>query len=237
MAALPAKTVPIADTAGLSPATRQVEPLPALSGVWLLNGVIPLPDARRLLVLVPAGVSAEALARRAWELAAPAGLQILYLGLAPTGSKDYAFSRDLATLAALTRDERVHAEACLLEMNDWIAAVRSLWRPGDVVICHSEQRAPGWHSTRRALAWELDRRLQVPVCVIAGLYAREPSELARRVRRILHDLVGLLVIALFFFVQIQIEQLPKNWAFYALYVLVVAVEIGVLFVWYTVFRD
>jgi hypothetical protein len=198
---------------------------------------MPVPAAHRLLVLAPAAVPAEALAQRAWQLAAPGGLEILFIGLMQSGQKDYGHLRHLATLAALTRDKRVAVEVYPVETNEWIEAVRQVWRPGDVVICHAEQRATGWRGRRQALGWELVRRLEVPVCIISGLCPRQSAEPSSRIWHLVHDLIALVVIALFFVLQIQIERLPKEWFYYATYSVVVMIEIGLLFIWYTFFRD
>jgi hypothetical protein len=205
--------------------------------VWLLSSASPAPPARRLIILAPQGSPAEPLARAAWALASPAGLDILFLGLARAGSRDYAYCRYLATLAAMTRGNQVAVDVLLAEQKDWIEAVDAVFRSGDLVICHSEQQLTGRFGRGRSLAWELTRHLQTPVGALSGIFPRQPSELSLRLWRTLHDIIALAIVALFFLVEVQIEQLPRNALFYFLYVLVVTVEIGLLFIWYTFIRD
>ncbi len=161
---------------------------------------------RRLLVLVPqdAGLDAE-LAERAWRLASPTGLPVALVGLAHDSASEAQRRRQLASLAALTRDEGVPVTITLALEPTWLRAVQRLWRPGDLVVCFSGQMAAaGWLGLgRQPLLQALQAAMRAP------LYQARLSDEAPASRRpasvpaqALAVLGAVAIIAGFFWVQV-----------------------------------
>jgi hypothetical protein len=202
----------------------------------MADGMLP-PTIRRLLVLAPAPGAAQELAGRIWRMAIPAKLEVLYLGTTPNRRKDYTLYRCLATLAALTRDDQVHVEICLAEGKSWIEALRELGQAGDLIVCHAEQSIYDWAWRRRELASVISQTLKIPVCVLSGFYPDLPPDSPRYAKQLLQATVPLAIIIVFLLLQVQIEQLPLNFAYYSLMIFSIIVELGLLFIWNTFFMD
>jgi hypothetical protein len=163
-------------TARPAPAGVARPPRPGAPGALLIPAGRPLPAAQRLVVLVPDAMVDEAhLAAFIWALAAPQGLEVLLLGTPRRLDEQYRARRRLASIAAITRDDHVRVSSELISDKGWLAAVRQVWRPGDLVVCHAElTSARGLR--RRPLAPALVQALQGPVYVAAGLYPDLPHE-------------------------------------------------------------
>src|ERR1700720_2038974 len=98
---------PLAALPTNSDTAQRKQPASVVMSLLMPEGVS-LPPARRLVVLVPyLDLDEPALSRRIWNLAAPNKLAVLYLGLSPSTSEEPHARRQLATIAALTRDDWV----------------------------------------------------------------------------------------------------------------------------------
>src|SRR5258708_5477015 len=219
-------------------ATELAARKPAASGVMSLlrpEGVA-LPPARRLVVLVPdLDLDDAALARRIWNLAVPNKLSVLYLGLSISASEEPHVRRQLATIAALTRDDWVKVSTRLAGETDWVAALRPLVRKDDLIVCHLEQTVSGWRGPR-PLGETLCQILQLPVQLLEGFYAGDPAQAAHPTARLVFWSGAFIILASAFWLQVQISGLPKNWAvtaLVALSVVAVCLRIGL---WILVFK-
>ena len=180
----------------------------------------------RLLVLVPAEAGPDAeLAAQAWRLAAPEGLPVVLVGLAQDSAAEAQRRRQLASLAALTRGEGVAVTTRLALAPNWLAAVRRLWAPGDLLICFAGQaEAGGWLGLRRQpLATALRAALGAPL-VEAELSSPLPQPRAAPLSQTAALLAALFVVAGFFLLQAQIVQVAEALAEVALLALSVAFE-------------
>ena len=84
------------------------------------------PGASRLLVLVPdLDLDEVDLARRVWSLAEPRSLPVLYLGMSAEPFRESLVRRRLATLAAITRDDRIQVNTRYLPVHKWLEAIHA----------------------------------------------------------------------------------------------------------------
>jgi len=219
-------------------ATESLSRKPAASGVMSLlrpEDVALLP-ARRLVVLVPdLDLDDAALARRIWNLAVPNKLSVLYLGLSTSASEEPHVRRQLATIAALTRDDWVKVSTLLAGETGWVAALRPLLRKDDLIVCHLEQTASGWRGSR-PLGVTLVQIFQLPVQLLEGFYAGDPAQAVHPTARLAFWGGAVIILASAFWVQVQISALPKNWAESALMALSVVAECGLIGLWSQVFK-
>jgi hypothetical protein len=201
-------------------------------GALLFPADAPLPPARRLIVLVPeADVDEAELASRIWSLAAPRWLEVLFLGMYRGPESELRARRQLALLAAITRDERTRVDTRLEPGGDWPRAVRRIWQPGDLVVCHAEQALSGWDGGRKSLAQALMSALNTPVYVLSGFYPRLPTEQPNWLARLRAWLPPLAVLAIFITLQIRITQATTGWVQTALLCLSVVLEFGLIGAW------
>jgi hypothetical protein len=210
--------------------------VPVAMSLLLPEGIPPAP-ARRLVVLVPdRDVDQAALARRIWNLAAPNKLSVLFLGLSTSSSEEPQARRQLATIAALTRDEWVKVSTALVVETDWLGALRPQVRGGDVIVCHTEQTLPGWRASQ-PLGHALCQLLQVPVYLLEGFYAGDPAQSAHPLAAVAFWAGAVAILVLAFWLQVQINALPKNWAESTLMAISVVAECGLIGLWSRVFNS
>lgn len=181
----------------------------------------PLPSMHRLLVLTPSTEVDEAeLARRVWSLASPQRLAVLYLGLVRDLEDEPRVRRQVATLAALTRDDSIVVETHSQLARDWLQLVDKFYRPGDVIVCPVELEDGGWVA-----------RLRAPVYVLFDIPRVPPPRRLRQVARLVNWLVPIAIIAGFFWLQVQVDRLTTGGIRLVLFSLSVLAEFGLIGMW------
>jgi hypothetical protein len=136
--------------------------------------------------------------------------------------------RQLVTLAAAVQDNKVHTDIRIEHENDWIDKVKAILRPGDTLVCVAEQQAGMKHIP---LSQVLTSNFEAPVHILYGLNLPQKTARTSFLSQVVSwsGLIGILLG--FFWVQVKIEQLPKDWAHTALFYISVGVEIGLLWLW------
>jgi hypothetical protein len=205
--------------------------VPGNLGILLLPDRMVLPAAQRLVVLVPDwDVSESGLAEYIWALASPRRLPVLLLGVSRNSQEQYRARRRLALVAAITRDDLVHVDIELALGQGWQQAVRHIQQPGDLVVCHGEQRlASGLN--RRKLAEVLLNSLDTPVYVISGFYPEPPEEQTHWLAQLGSLLPPAIIIVLFFGLQARLTQVTTGSLQTILFILTVLVEFVLIAIW------
>jgi hypothetical protein len=201
------------------------------AGIFVANDTTILP-VKRLVVLIPdVDVDEAQVAREIWEMAAPAHLAVLLLSMCAGVSEELHIQRRLVMLAALIRDPRIKIETRIEYGKNWRRGVNSVLEEGDVILCHAEQRVG---LRQKTLINVLDE-LHVPVWTLSGHY---PSSFATRTHwpaGVAFWSVVVAILAGFFFLQIQINNLPLSWAKSVMFYLSVLVEFGSIWAWFSTF--
>lgn len=188
-----------------------------------------LEPVRRLIVLVPnLDMDEVAVARQIWELASPPGLAVLFLGLCADIIEEPRMRRRLIALAALTRDARVPVETRLEFDHNWIRRVKAILGSGDIIVCHAEQRTGLW---RKPLSQTL-AAMGAPVWILAGFYPPINGSRPGRLTEVIFWAISMAILVGFFWLQVQIARLPKDWTQSTLLSLSVLVEVGLLWAWH-----
>lgn len=210
----------------------QSQPSPVMPLLIPAGGI--LPEAHRLVVLIPDGDVDEAgLARRIWTLASPRQLQVLYLGICHTLAREPMARRRLATLAALTRDDGVATRTQVVMEDDWLLALRPRMAAGDLIVCHSEQTR-GFREPARSLAETLNRALQAPVYVLEGFLPTSPPDAAWHAPLVFWAGAAVIVAGAFW-LQVSIAGLGRNGGETVLMMLSVAGEFSLIALWNRMF--
>ena len=192
----------------------------------------PLPPARRLVVLVPTTDVDEArFARRIWMLASTTRLDVLYVALVHEPDEESRVRRQLAMLAALTRDNLFRVETQLQSVRNWTKAIRPLLRDGDLIVCHAEQTIDTFGIRRRPLAPELVAAREAPVYVLSGLSVAATRLRPDRFAGLIRDAMPYVIVAGFFGFQTQAVGLTQGWGTPAFLCLSVLVEFGLIWIW------
>ena len=180
---------------------------------------------RRLIVLVSqADWDDPELPGRIWNLAASRGLAVLLLGLSPEAAQEPQARRQLISMAAAIQDTRIAAGIQVEAGNDWVGQVRSVWQPGDLVVCTSAGLR------HRGLSQILTSSLQVPVHVLTDLRAA-PQSRTGVLRQVVSWGGALGIIGGFLWLQIALSQPPRDAGQTLLLVLTVLAEVSLLWIW------
>jgi hypothetical protein len=192
-----------------------------------------LPECRRLLVLVPnTDLSADSpLSQRIWQLASPERVQVVYIAIAGDYASEMGARRRLSLLAAITRDKRVQVETQIVHTSKWAAAVKSIERPGDILLVHAEQRAPKGLFGSEPLSSQLGRSLTAPIYLLSGYYQEQADGMIQPLHITLSAiLLGLILIG-FFALDAQVIDHLQGAPQQAMLLILLLVEIGAVWVW------
>lgn len=205
---------------------------PSASNPLLIPEGKALPVASRLVVLVPeAEMDEMKFAQTIWALATPRQLPVLFLGRCGEPVNEFVARRRLTNLRTMTHDHYVTVETRLSSRRDWIQAVREVWHPNDLVICHAEQYVLCWGLRRQALGRALTSALQAPVCVLSGLYLNLSPNRPPRTRHLVSLVMSLITLAAFFGIQAWVHQQTNGWVSTTLLVSLVLIEFGLIWFW------
>ena len=188
--------------------------------------------ARRLIVLVPCfEADLTAIARRVWELANATGMHVQFLSLYSDPAQEPSIRRQLVTISAMVKDDRISTEADIIFGKDWVSAVRKHFRSGDTVVCFAEQYAG---SSRKPLSEVLQSDLGASVYILSGLYPRHDSR-SNWLAQIAVWTGSIAIILGFSLLQIKID-FAKDSAHAVLLLLSLPAEIWILWAWNSLFE-
>ena len=182
-------------------------------------------NIRRLVLLVPnVDIDEVKVARQIWETAVPARSAVLFIGLCSDIVEEPHLRRRLAMLAALTRDARISVETRLEFGRNWIRSLKPISRAGDVVICFAEQRTGLWH---KPLSEALEKT-GASVWTLSGFYPTKNISSLRSFANILFWSLSIVILTVFFWLEVQTLRLTVEWAKNTLLYLSVLGEVGLL---------
>jgi len=206
--------------------TLDVSPSPA---EMMLASIPDLQPARCLIVLVPEfGLDTVIVARKIWELAHALESRVKFLGLSKDAAHEPSLRRQLVTLSAMVEDENISTELKVEIGNNWLNAVKSAWRKGDVIACFSEPRSG---LTRRPLNQILESNLNATVYVLSGLCGQK-ARLRSTWRPEAVAWAGSIgIIFGFLWMQIKITQFSQDWTHTVLLYISLFAEAGAIWLW------
>ena len=184
--------------------------------------------ARRLVVLVSeADWDDPELPSRVRDLASSRGSAVLLLGLSPETAREPQALRQLITMAAAIQDTRITTEIQIEVGKDWAGQVRSIWEPGDLLVCTSAGLR------HRALNQLLTSNPQVPVHVLTDLRPT-PQSRSGALRQVFFWGGALGILGGFLWLQIALSQPPRDAGQTVLLTLTVLAEVSLLWIWNSV---
>lgn len=191
-----------------------------------------LQPVRHLLVLVPhSDFDLALLARKVWELANASGSHVQFLGLHSDAAQEPKLRRDLVTLSAMVKDDKVYSEIEVVFGKDWGKVIEERYHTGDMIVCFAEQRTG---LLKQSLS-DLQIQLNIPIYILSDSYLRKNSQPSWLSQLALWS--GLLaIIAGFFMLQVRIEKLPKDTLYYVLFLLTLPIELWTIVFWNNLFE-
>jgi hypothetical protein len=208
----------------------QVASLPDLQPAPVSLPTLPpsLKPVRRLVVLVPNLEMDEVeMARRIWEMASSPHLAVLFLALCNDALDEPRMRRRLATLAALTRDDRIAIETHLEPGHNWTRKVQGFLREDDMVVCLANHTLG---RTRKLLSQALTD-LGMSVWTLKGLDMNSIQVRHKPLGEFLFWVVSMTIIAGFLWLQVRVLNISEDSAQNTLLYLSVPIEIGFLWIW------
>lgn len=194
---------------------------------------LPLPDCKRLIVLAPITEIAEdlRLPQRVWQLASPGRVKVLYMARAEDYPSEMTARRHLSLLADVTRDKRVPVNIQMVSGLSWLAALRDIAQPGDIILSFSGQRVRKGVFGSEALCGQLGRCLSVPTYLLSGYDETHPKKASSLLRLTLAwGLLGL-ILAGFFALDAQVISQFTGTLQQVMLLLLICVEIGAIWSW------
>ena len=187
---------------------------------------------RRLIVLIP-DVEADysPVMQRIWELARTLESHILFLGLCSDETEEPRMRRALVTMSALLQDSWVCTEAKIEFGTNWLRAIKSTWRTGDVIACFGGQQVGLAHRPLRQI---IESNLKATVYLLDGLYLSRPPR-SNWLSTTLVWVGSLVIIAGFFWLQTKIMQMPDDLARNVLICTTMVLELGSIWGWNSMF--
>jgi hypothetical protein len=170
-------------------------------------------------------------ARKIWKLAKTLDAPVQLIGLCKDVVHEPSLRRQLVFLSVMASDSFVHVEFKIEFGSNWFKFVKSNWHDGDVIVCFDGQYAG---LVRRPLAQIIESKLKLNVYVLDG------GDQTRPVRpgwlsSVIAWTGSLSIMAIFFWLQAQITQLPEAWAQNALMYLSIPIEVGLIWGWNTLY--
>lgn len=191
-----------------------------------------LPNAARMIVLVDnLNIPDVEFARKIWSMASAARMDVIYLTLIRSNDELLSAERRLTSLASVTRDVWFNLETKIVRGRNWLPAVRSIWRPGDIVICLAEQVTGSIFSQQKSLYLALMSTLETPVYVLSGYYRDQRPGWQRKLILIPYWLSFLAIISGFYSFEARIYQTEKGLVGTILIFLIFLCEVGLIWIW------
>ena len=186
-----------------------------------------LEPARRLIVLVPDMESDYIPAiGKIWELANAQHANVLLLSLYKDTGQELSLRRGLITLGAMVQAGRVLAAVKVEMGTNWVRIVKRNYQKGDMIVCFAEQRAGLLH---KPLSQILQSNLKIPIYILSGLYSPKPK--TKLYSQIVAWTGFLGIIAGFFVLQINIDQISEGGMQNILLILSIIPEFWLILAW------
>ena len=168
---------------------------------------------------------------RLWELANAFGGRIQFLGLCRDAAEEPRLRRELVTLSALAQNGKVTAEVKIEFGNNWLKAVKSNWEEGDMIVCYSDERVG---LLQRPLSQILEADLHATVYMFSEFQSTEHAR-ANWLSNAVAWAGSLGIIGGFLWAQVKLTQLPQDWSHTALLYLSIFAEVGLIWLWNSLF--
>lgn len=186
----------------------------------------------RLIVIVPQSLAGSvALAQNIYRMAVREACDVLYLILVGERETSQAAERGSVMMVAQTADEHISAESKLVEARGWETSLRSVYRPGDRIVCHMEQAAKSGSAQTLSMEQFLHTEFPAQIITLEGFYDPRKEEARPWYRSLLFWGVTLVVLALFTLLEIRMDRLLDGWNLKLVLSLLWMLELGTVLAW------
>lgn len=186
---------------------------------------------RLVIPVLEADIDISLLAQRIYRLATSMHANVLLVGISPDHLEEATIRRQLVTLAAAIQDSSVSVNTLVLGGVSWMKKMEEIIWPGDMIVIQAKEEIS---TESRSISQELTSRFQAPIYILSGLKSPRYKH-AGLLSQLILWLGAISIMAGFFWMQVKIDQLPKDWAHTTLLLVSVIVEFGLLLLWNSMF--
>lgn len=197
-----------------------------------MNSLFETELKRRLIVLVPEGLASNSdLAQNIYQMALNDHCDVLYLAFVSDEDNRLMVLRNLATLKALTIADSVVVHSKLTQTENWLAAVRESYRPGDRIVCHAGHVIRKGAFKTIPIQDMLSEEFNGPITAISGIYHPWQALSRKWLYGLLFWLGCLLIGAGFGFIEFQIDHGLQGFTRTAVLLVMWTLEVGTFLAW------
>jgi hypothetical protein len=199
-----------------------------------MESTVDLNFKSRLIVLIPDGMTGNRdLAYKLHGMAQRENRDVFYLALADYEENRLAVSRSLATMKAVTSSDDLEVLTETIESPHWIEALREIYCPGDMIVCHEEQSVRYGLINAGPLDEFVRKQLGMPVRTISGFYHPQEIQLKRWGREILYWLGFIVILVLFSVLEIELDRVIRGGMQTVVLCVALCVELVVIMTWHS----
>jgi hypothetical protein len=197
----------------------------------MINLLAETKEKNRLIVILTDDLAGDLqLAHKIHWMAIRDKRDVIYLTLVESEDHWLATSRYMATMKAATCSEQINTTVKLIKRDAWLKILTETYSPGDIVICQDEQ----YVSTgflRLIPMRELLKNMKIPGRSIAGFYHPWRVQINQWFYNILFWSGCLITLALFSYLEIQIDKTTEGLVRLILWFIAINFEFGALLAW------
>jgi hypothetical protein len=187
---------------------------------------------RRLIVLLPGNMAYDfELAHMIHWMAFQRNRDVVYLTKEDENDGSLALSRDMATMNAVTAGNCLRVQWIQAGPTDWLARLQEIYQSDDEIIC-SEDQTLDHDLFGKVKFYHLEKEsTTADVHPVFGFYPTHEVKREKRIPEFLVLIGFLVIIALFTWLQIQVDGVLQGTLSTVIVLILLCVEFGAIWMW------
>jgi len=191
----------------------------------------------RLIVLLPESLVGDlGFAQKIHRLASRTHSDVLYLTLLDDPDQGLSVARGIATMKAVTESNLTKAGSVQVPTFHWFAKLQQVCRPGDTIVCQSEQTVKLGLFQTQPTAEYLAQNLTNPVVTVEGFYHPQQTVIKGWMRGLLFWLGAVAIVVGFTLLELQADLAFPGFAHKLVLAAILLIEFGAIWFWSQIIR-
>jgi len=169
-------------------------------------------------------------------MASRAHNDVLYLTFLDDLDQGLSVARGIATMKAVTESNLVKAGSIQVPTSNWFGKLQQVCRPGDTIVCHSEQTVKVGLFKTQPTADYLTQALTNPVVTVDGFYHPQRTVIKSWIRGLLFWLGALVIVTGFTLLELQADLAFPGFAHKLVLAAILLIEFGAIWFWSQIIR-
>jgi hypothetical protein len=137
----------------------------------------------------------------------------------------------MATMKAITAGGGFDVQSKLVRTMYWLKELRSIYQPGDRIVCHQEQTVKNGFLKTVPASMFLHDVLHYPIITISDFYHPQQDQLMRWIRASVAWVGFILILAGFTALEIRLDSLTSGAYGKVLLFIILLIEVGAIWAW------